>query len=255
MENATTKPSSFQKTLAEYLDCLRRLEGKPANEQALLDSLHASECSLLEETPQTVADLRALAEIIWQDQDGVPSSEMLRSFFRALRTLTGGEPSQTFDAGAWLNWFETHNGGWIERDGDILLLWPEGDNAAMQLDDLRFVLETRAGHAQVIAEIRRRQIERESKCAVSAPSWSQSVAAYEAANADLNAAPDDEEQLIDTLVDARTAAIETLFATPAPDCSAVAFKLSVYQQAELQNWNKASRYLGLVSKDAERLAA
>ena len=59
-----------------------------------------------------------------------------------LHRLTGREGSRLFGAGAWLEWFERHGGGWIERDGEIVLMFPDRAGNRGAMDSIMHELET-----------------------------------------------------------------------------------------------------------------
>lgn len=155
--NAHASDSKFAIALATWRRRRDHQEAMPLNgcQEAEDDAWAATAYAedVLVRTPaQTLSDLRAKAEIIWCDAGSVPSDEYVAAFFADLCNLTGNEQSRTFDAAGWLSWFERIGGGWVEREGDIILMAPDQD----QLKDAFWMLNTRGGREAVKAVIRER---------------------------------------------------------------------------------------------------
>lgn len=127
-----------------------------ARNDAAVDAKCAAENAIFALPCETIHDLRAKLELIFIDPDVVSGPEIVAGLFKDVRTLDGGASSPTFNAGAWLRHFEYMGGGWIERDGDIVLMVPEG----RAVDYSMWMLETRDGRKAVHNLIRQRIAER-----------------------------------------------------------------------------------------------
>jgi len=232
----------------------RRAAVATANdEQAAIDLLVAAERRALSFQASSIGELRAIAEIIWSDEDSLPSSEMVTAFFASLCNLDKN-PSPTFDPVRWLTNYEASGGGWIERDDEIHFLPADTDASRLAMWELK----TRNGAEQVKAIIRNR----------TAPdtSWGQLVSHYETAKARLDeyqsvkrnlemGTPENDahEAKIDELADAHFDAALALLSSPAPDAKAYAYKMQAYYDAEAFQWTRNHEVTeGLVS-DAKRL--
>ena len=109
------------------------------------DLLVKAEARLLDCPVQNVHELRALAEVIFQDPDSIPGADTLAKLFSAILSLDKGNDSPTFDAAGELAQFEKAGLGWVERDGAITFMDKNGD----RLDLFKWLLETRGATEQV----------------------------------------------------------------------------------------------------------
>ena len=234
----------------------RRAAVATANdEQAAIDLLVAAERRALSFQASSISELRAIAEIIWSDEDSLPSSEMVTAFFASLCNLDKN-PSPTFDPVRWLTDYEAGGGGWIERDDEIHFLSADTDASRLAMWELK----TRNGAEQVKAIIRNR----------TAPdtNWGQLVSNYETAKARLDEYQSVERNLamgtpenaaheakIDELADAHFDAALALLSSPAPDAKAYAYKMQAYHDAEAFQWSRNHEVTKDLVDDAKRLAA
>ena len=268
MENhtttTTTEQSAFTRALDEWLSNRRALDALPVTdtevETRFMDALSAAERRLFKATPKTIADVRALAEIAWQDADSLPPRELVASILMNLRRLDNDAPSRTFNPEAWLSWFERSGGGWVEREGEIILLVPStGNNVA----DAMWQLETLGGLEQVRELIRQRHVPQTAPV----QTWGTLKSAYETASARLDEhcairspevgddAIDNYETKTGVLADARADALTDLILFPAPNCKALAFKLRAYDAViGGDSWTRGSELVAQLAADAAWLA-
>lgn len=261
----TKEPTRFQKALAVWLARRNELNEAPLDidqrrEDELTDLLFAAEEKVLSESPSSFSELRALTELIFQDPGSMPSPHLLSALFAALRKLDGNGPSPTFNAKDWLRYFERANGGWIERDGEIVLVHPAKPSDLMQ--ELLWVLETRDGLAAVRDEIRSRSGR------PSHSEWPTLLSRYLAAEARMNVheavidssafgSPENiaHEELTAKLADEHSAALEALFAYPSPSVEAFRAKVRLYHTQQLYDWTDAGTFARVLAEEAERFTS
>lgn len=262
---AAKEPSRFQKALAVWIARRNELNDAPLDigqqrEDELTDLLYAAEEKVLSESPTTLSELRALAEMIFQDRGSMPSPHLLSALFAGIRKLDGNGPSPTLNAKDWLRYFERENGGWVERDGEIVLIHPAKPSDLMS--DLLWVLETRNGFSAVKAEI----VARSETPAQDG--WPTLFARYMAAEARLNVheamidcsvcgSPENiaHEELTAKLADDHTEALEALFTYPSPDIDAFRTKIRLYHTQQLFDWTDAGIFARVLAEEAERFAS
>lgn len=156
----TTAPtqSRFDAALAEYLRERDRLEAMPVettsreDEGRAMEAMAAAEDRLFRHAPQTVSDVRALAEITWRDPDSIPDASMIGAVINGLRQLDGNAPSRTFAPESWLRNYERLGGGWTNVEGEVSLLAPVPSHDGLQA--MLWELDTRGGREQVKVAIR-----------------------------------------------------------------------------------------------------
>lgn len=258
--------SRFDEVLADYNQHREWLDNLPVQSDAdietrFMDALGAAEQRLLRTPVGNVSDLRAMAEIIWQDRDGLPSSKMLSAFFDNLRRLDGNAPSRTFNPAPWLDWFERHGGGWIERDGEIVLLVPHGERDL--ITDAMWQLETRGALEQVKALIREQGTETDDN----KPAWGALLSLYQTAKARLDehcAQPSPEfddaecdayEAKTDKLATEHADLFVELMLAPAPDAAGLAYKMAAYANVVGGDaWDRGAEMVAQLAQDARNLA-
>ena len=230
------------------------------DEQNGFDLLAKAEARLLDSPVQNVHELRALAEVIFQDPDSIPGADTLAKLFGAMRSLDKGNDSPTFDAAAELAQFEKAGLGWVERDGAITFM----DNNGDRLDLFKWLLETRGATEQVKQAIANRSEDRETPSA-----WATNLSAYQTAKARLDEhqfstgerpafgtqeSKDDEDKLTD-LSDAHYAATVTLLTTPAPTVAAYRQKVELHATEQAYLWNDNQQIAEALATDAISLLA
>lgn len=265
--NTTPTPAAirFAEKLATYIerrDTLNSSEVDGAGELALIDAANATEQELLATPATSVSDLRAKAEVIWQDPASLPTNDMLVQFFTDLRKLSSNEPSRTFNANEWLDYFTEGHGGWADTGSDIVLLFPETVDADDRSAHARWILETRGAHSLAKDAIRERAELRESEEALS---FAERIAIYEATHdrlgehgkivcPPLGKECDAYEARMATLCDDLCAAVKLVMECAAPDSAAMARKLEIFTKEQLVGWNEAHSFVQLIEADAKRLA-
>ncbi len=156
--------SAFDREFEIYLEIRNRFNGSPADisdqeERMLSDSYAEARERMIKTRVANIEDFRTKFETMFAEGPAIPRNESIAELFRDLCFLTNHAPSRAFDAKTWLKWFERNHGGWIERDGEIILMWPENDN----MDDMLFELNAAEGREAVYSLIRRRQKAQEAQ--------------------------------------------------------------------------------------------
>ncbi len=263
--------SGFDRALGDYLRARDSLNAMPVettsaeDETIAMDAMDAAQARVFKAEPESLADVRALAELTWQEPASQPSEELIEAVLAGIRKFAPGE-SRTFNAKTWLHYFTVHGGSWVNVDGEVKLLSPVPSGET--LNGLLWELRTRGGEAQVKAVIM------ESGCAVSAePStvsggseWERLRADYEAAAVSMqnhiqprghafgSAENDAYEAETERLANIQADAFDQMMLHPAPDPSALAYKLTT-QSAFLQgdNWHKGAEIAAQLAADGKRL--
>lgn len=258
----TIHPEPFAAALAAWKQQRDRLNSLPSGtsnevETHELDLLTEAESRLLATPVSNVSHLRALAEVIWQDADSIPTSHMLARFFAALRKLDGEKRSLILSAEDELAAFKERGGGWIERGGEVVFLHSNPDI----LELFNWLLDTRGETERAKAIVRESVNQRDKQT-----TWGQILSDYQTHTARLDeyqsvrrgfeagtAENKAHEAKIDELSDAAFEAALTLLRTPAPDAKAYAFKMQAYYDAEAYQWTKSEEIADALAKDAQRL--
>lgn len=154
----------FAIALSDFLAARTTLNSLPPSvtndvETACGDAFTYAEDRLISTPAKTVSDLRAKMEVIWNDPAALPTPETIRAVMADVHALTDHEPSRIFDAPAWLAWFEQQGGGWIEREGEIILLIPDKSDLN-RMDDIMHELAACDGRDAVCNVIRERSREK-----------------------------------------------------------------------------------------------
>lgn len=156
------RPTDFERAVAHYRFALDRLRNEPDKSDdasdLLSDALTSAEDRLVRVPAANLEELRVKADVVWFDSASIPSADHLRHFFADLIRMTGGAPSIGFDPARWLARFERCGGMWAVRDGEALLLIPEGADLA----DVLLDLDMRGGRGAVLDLIRARHEAREA---------------------------------------------------------------------------------------------
>jgi hypothetical protein len=258
--------SRFDEVLGDYSRQRAALDSLPIettghSETRAWDALQGAEARLMKAPANNISDLRAMAEVIWQDGDSVPGDELLSTFFDNLRRLDGQAPSRTFSPAAWLAWFENSGGGWIEREEEIVLLVPH--DPCNVISHAMWALETRGGLEQVKALIR----ERKSGQQESGQTWGSLLSRYQTAKARLDehcALPSPEfddagldayEAKTEKRANAHADLFVELILAPAPDAAGLAFKMQVYADVVGGDaWDRGAEMVAQLAEDARNLA-
>lgn len=246
-DNTTTaapRQTAFNRALAEYLLARDTLDALPDDtttheaETLAMDALCAAERRLFKQTPQNIADVRALAEVAFADPDSLPGWELIGAVLNGLRQFDP-EPSRVFNPTKWVDAYRRFGGGWVVTDEGVQLLMPVP--ASDTLENLMWELRTRGGEDAVKAVIeagehiaspavettdrltwenikRRYEAEDERMAENEATPYTGTIDDPECAKAEAKTAE---------IVDAYDAAAEALLRFPAPDAEALAFKLKV----------------------------
>lgn len=259
-----SEPSSFDEKLEVWRRCRVELSELPLeaaadDEDRLCNALEAAERKLMGQRVESASDLRALAEIIWPDPSSIPPRQMMTTFFAALRQLDRSA-SRTFDPKAWVSQFKRGDGGWVERDGEILLLSPTPQSDLIAA--LFWEMETRGARELVENEIRRRAAVPDGPQSA----WTKAVSAYQATKAELDAHQfttnnsklgTDEctayENKTERLANKHSAALEALFVCPSPNAEALRFKLRLFASEQLSDWHRNHEFADLLATEADRL--
>lgn len=152
----------FAAALSAYIYARDTLNDQPLSNSVEQDDMyseayHGALDRLLKTRAADVSDLRAKMEALWEDPQTLPRADQMLAIMQDLLALTDLEPSRTFNAESWLYDFERFGGGWIERNGELLLMVPQGSTAGRTQDavaDLMFTLEACHGRSAVINAIR-----------------------------------------------------------------------------------------------------
>ena len=260
--NATgTDP--FDYALDEWMRQRDKLDNLPSGtsneeEQVQLDLLTAAEGLLLTAPVSTVSQLRALAEVMWPEADSTPTSEMVASFFTALRKLDGDKRSPTLTAEDALANFKERGGGWIEREGEVVFL----HNSPDALELFHWRLETRGELERAKAIVRESVNRRDTQ-----DTWGQLVSDYQTAQAKVKeqqthyreewsaSSPEycEYQERFDDLVDALFEATMALIRRPAPDAAAFVRKTEVVNEQEAFQYTQNQEIAEALAQDAKRL--
>lgn len=152
----------FAAALDAFVFARDALNNQPANSAAEAEDFHSEAYHgtfdrLMKTKAADVSDLRAKLEALWEDPQATPRTEHMLAIMQDMLALTDAEPSRTFNPAIWLQSFERFGGGWIERNGELVLLVPHGSTDGYTQDainDLMFTLEACHGRFAVIAAIR-----------------------------------------------------------------------------------------------------
>lgn len=263
----TAQHTGFDKALELYNRRTASLDALPSNvsqdmETEACDLRTAAERQLFRQKVHSVADVRALAEVIFLDPDALPMPEHTTALLNALRSLDKRNPSRTFNPSAWLRALERHGGGWVMQDDEVSFLYP--GNKPEVIDSLMWELETRDGCEAVKEEIRKR----EASSVEAKPTWQTLLSAYQTADARLKehsaevdtskcGSPENvaHEAKTDRLADEHTEALEALLRYPSPDKAAFAFKARVLAEHQAYQWATGKELTGIIADEAEQLAA
>jgi hypothetical protein len=161
----TTEQDYFANALSLSLAAIQRLNNLPEgisleDEEIVSHAYSTLEDRLIATPAATISDLRAKMEVVFHDIAATPRPETLLTLMRDLHSLTGHEPSRYFDPAAWLKWFQRWGGGWVEREGEIILVVPDGPNAPGPIKDVMFELEACDARKLVEQFIRERSPEK-----------------------------------------------------------------------------------------------
>lgn len=265
--------SAFDRALAEYLRARNSLNAMPVettsqeDELIAMDAMGAAEERLFKADAKSIEDVRALAEIAWQEPASTPSDDMVAAVLVALRKLAPGQ-SRTFDAKTWLKCFIEHGGGWTNRDGKVALVSPVP--AGETLQGLLWELRTRGEEDQVKALIisRGEPLSSDALNVSAQEEWKRLRRDYGIAKAALNAHTepkgyafgsaenDAHEAETERLANAQADAFDALMLHPAPDLTALAHKLAVHSGfLQGDNWHKGAEIAEQLAADAARLLA
>lgn len=157
-----TRKDIFAAALSTYIFARDALNNQPPSNTAdegelLSDAYQNAYDRLLNTQAADLSDVRAKMEVLWEDANSLPRPEHLQSLMQDLVALTDAEPSRTFNAETWLHNFERFGGGYIERNGELVLLVPHGSTDGYTQDaisDLMFTLEACHGRPAVVEVIR-----------------------------------------------------------------------------------------------------
>ena len=262
----TITQSRFDEALTEYLRERDRLEAMPVettsreDEGRAMEAMAAAERRLFNKTPQTVSDVRALAEIAWRDPDSLPDVSMIGAVINGLRQIDGNAPSRTFEPDSWLRNYERLGGGWTNVEGEVSLLAPVPTPEGLQA--MLWELDTRGGREQVKAAIRSLP-----DGAITVPAsvrWQSLCRAYDEAAEAMKAheaiknphrydSPECEAHEAETerLAIAEGEAFDAMMLHPAPDTAALAFKLAAQSSfTKGQHWPTADKIAARLAADA-----
>ncbi len=266
--------SGFDRSLAEYLRARDALDAKPVettsceDEQLAMDAVAAAENRLFKQTPRSLADVRALAEIAFTDPDSIPGMDLIGAVMNGIRQFDH-EPSRIFNPGRWIEQFKRSGGGWVVTDDQVALLSPFPQTDA--IDCLLWELRTRGGEEQVKSIIRETEL-------VAAPAlatasrlhWEHIQRRYEVEAARMaenegnpyQGTVDDPEceraeALTAQIVEAYDAVAEELMRFPAPDVEALQFKLALMACDHFGAFNsrQSHEFAQVIAADAARLLA
>lgn len=156
MDNQTNTASAeaFNRALAAYRATLDAFnfspDDTPVEHERMLEAAWVAADKMVIATPAAnLSDLRAKAELMFQEVHSTPPREFLLSFMQDLARLTNYEPSRTFCAKTWVRWFERCGGMW-HIDGDRVTLL---NTEAETFRDHMFTLTACNGREQVEAHI------------------------------------------------------------------------------------------------------
>lgn len=264
--------SAFDRCLAEYLQAREALDALPVDttsaddERIAMDAMCAAERRLFKQTPQNIADVRALAEVAFTDPDSIPGMDLIGAVLTGIRAFDPA-PSRVFDPAKWVEQFREYGGGWVVRDGRVDLLTPVP--ASDTLTTLMWELRTRGGEEQVKSIIR--DLDPAARIATGErerAKWEHIQRRYEieaARMAENEGRPyrgtlDDPEcekaeELTARIVEAYDAVAEELLRFPAPDAEALRFKLALMACDHFGAFNNrhAPEFAKIIAADAARI--
>ena len=261
---AADKPTEFEQALELYQQGQSALgiasESGPSNaEDVAYATMIEGERRLFNTKAKNLSEFRAKFEVAYRDPQSLLPEREVNSLFIDLRNLTSNEASRTFQADLWVDWFQEYGGGWIERDGEITLLYPE----SLLGSSTQWELESRNALPLVRAEIRKRLADHGPD---SPPTWGQLVQTYHRTKAAIDAhcakrdksdfgSPENEsyEATTDRLSDDHARAIDALFDFASPDVAALKFKIALYASEQLEGWHRANDFAKIIAKESERL--
>lgn len=259
----TILPDPFAAALAAWKQQRDRLNSLPSGtsnevETHELDLLTEAESRLLATPVSNVSHLRALAEVIWQDADSIPTSRMLARFFAAMRKLDGDKRSLIFSAEDELAAFKERGGGWIERGGEVVFLHNNPDI----LELFNWLLDTRGETERAKAIVRESVNQRDTQT-----TWGQLVSDYQTAQAKVEeqqthyreewsaSSPEycEYQDKFDDLVEAAFEATFALIKSPAPNAAAFVRKMEIVNEQEAFQYTQNYEVAAALAKDAQRL--
>lgn len=265
---------AFDRALAEYLRAREALDAMPVDttssedEQLAMDAMAAAEHRLFRQTPQNMADVRALAEIAFTDPDSIPGMDLIGAVMNGIRQFDH-EPSRIFKPGRWIEQFKRSGGGWVVTDDQVALLSPVPQTDA--IESLLWELRTRGGEEQVKSIIRETEpVAAPLPASPNRTQWEHIQRRYEieaARMAENESSPyqgtaDDPEcekaeALTAQIVEAYDAVAEELVRFPAPDAEALHFKLALMACDHFGAFNSrhSREFAQVIAADAARLLA
>lgn len=155
IQSNTARSEAFNRALDAYASSLAAFNFSPSDisvdEERRLESAWTAADHMVMATPVgSISDLRAKAELLFQDPMADPPKETILYFLRDLISLTDHEPSRVFCAKTWVRWFERHGGMWHVNGGCVKLLNLDDD----KFKDHRHTLTGCNGFEQVADYIR-----------------------------------------------------------------------------------------------------
>lgn len=264
----TTRPqTAFDRALADFLSARDALDALPVDttsgevEMRAADAMGAAERRLFNTTPQTIADVRALAEICWCDSDSLPTADMIGKVLSGLRQIDG-QPSRVFNPAKWVADYRRFGGGWVVTDDRVTLMQPVPCDDT--LTNLMWELHTRGGEQQVKAIIAAGEAVQAPGIAVN--EWEALCRRYEEAKTAIDAhrepegtvfgSPEQQAHEAETerLADAQSDAFDAVMLTPAPHAPALAYKLAINSSfGGGEAWHKGAEIAEQLAADAARL--
>ncbi len=268
----SSRETDFDRALAEYLHARNTLDSLPAettsgpDELVAMDAMGAAERRLFRQTPQNIADVRALAEITFNDPDSVPGWDLIGAVLNGLR-LFDYAPSRVFQPDRWIESYRRFGGGWVANEQGVQLLMPVPAGDA--LDGLMWELRTRGGEEQVKAIIAAGEpVTSPAVKAIERARWEHVVRRFEIEAARMAANEEEPyrgtiddpecekaEALTAQIVEAYDAVAEELLRFPAPDAEALRFKLRLMACDHYGAFNQrhAPDFAKIIAADADRL--
>lgn len=151
----TAAATAFNSALTAYCASLDIFNYAPKgnseeHDRALEIAWLAAERAALSTPAQTIDDVRAKMEILFQDPMAQPPVEQIMFVMQDLVRLTNYTPSRVFCAKTWVNWFARHGGMWHVDGNKVTLLNIE----SADLKDHLFTLAACNGREQVEDYIR-----------------------------------------------------------------------------------------------------
>lgn len=147
----------FEEALAAYIATREWFNQLPTDldyiDEERAGDAYATALNRVLDTPAvTIKQIRDKAEILFGEERVPASPDTVLPLMHDLHRLAGGGPSRVFSSRSWLKWFERRGGGWVERDGEIILLTPDNGDA----DDALYLLAANNARTQAIEAIRER---------------------------------------------------------------------------------------------------